>query len=134
MIRPGERRAVGDEEHRRAILVRGYCRLDLLPSGTVERRIADRFQIGPEAFLALSQCLIPRLSPGIVAGEIRPDEQGAIEPGQFRHGPSMSAPSHLHTLVAAESESTELPSTRRWVLSQAARHRRAALILERRYG
>jgi len=35
---------------------------------------------------------------------------------------------------AAESASTELPSTRQWVSSQAARHRRAALMLDRRYG
>ena len=35
---------------------------------------------------------------------------------------------------AAEGESTEPASTGRWVSSQAARHRRAALVLERRYG
>jgi len=38
---------------------------------------------------------------------------------------------HSH---AAESESKELPGTRRWVSSQAARHRGPALMLERRYG
>ena len=53
--------------HRRAIFVSGYCRLDLLPSSTVERRIADRFQVGPEAFLTLSHRLIAHLSPGVVA-------------------------------------------------------------------
>jgi hypothetical protein len=92
-----------NEEHRRAMLVSGYGRLDLLPSGTVERRIADRFQVGPEAFLVLSQCLIPRLSPGIVAGEIRPDEQGAIQLRQFWHGPSMCASIQRLTARAADT-------------------------------
>jgi hypothetical protein len=48
--------------------------------------------------------------------------------GMLSHDPDR-AYSH-----AAESESAELPSTRRWVPSQAARHQRAALMLERRYG
>jgi hypothetical protein len=51
----------------------GTAALTSSPAGTVERRLADRFQAGPEAFPALWQCLIPHLSPGIVAGEIRPD-------------------------------------------------------------
>jgi hypothetical protein len=40
--------------------------------------------------------------PGVIAGEIRPDEKWAIQLGQFRRGPSMSTPTHLHTLMTFE--------------------------------
>jgi hypothetical protein len=45
-----------------------------LPGDTVERGIADRLQVRPEAFLVLPQHLIAHLSPD-VAGETCPDEK-----------------------------------------------------------
>jgi hypothetical protein len=73
VIRRGKRRAVSDEQHRRAMVIRGYGLPDRIPGHTVERGIADRLQAGPEAVLILPQRLIAHRPPSVVAAEFRPD-------------------------------------------------------------
>jgi hypothetical protein len=58
MIGQCERGAVGDEEHPRAMAVRGHGCSDRIPGETVERGIADGFPVGSEAVLVLP----PRLA------------------------------------------------------------------------
>lgn len=53
MIWQGESRTVGDEEHRNAMIVSGHGCLHRLPGHAIERGIADRLYVSPEAVLIL---------------------------------------------------------------------------------